>query len=49
MGATAGANKDRKLLLEKRRLIRCGHCRYHRVENQGRQARPDRYKDRRRT
>ena len=30
---TSGANKDRKDHLTKNKLVNCGHCPYHRGEN----------------
>ncbi len=34
-------NKERKKYLEKRQLIRCGHCPYNRGENAKRKAKSD--------
>lgn len=48
MGAyPQGNNKERKLYLERRRLISCSYCKYHRHENlrKGWKQRPDKYKE----
>lgn len=37
--------KERKHYLARRRLISCAFCRYHRVENRGRQVKDDRHKN----
>lgn len=50
MGATAGYNKQRKMELEKQRLINCRICGYHRGENAtGRRPKSDRHKNPRRS
>jgi hypothetical protein len=47
MGATPGVNKERKRELARKGDIKCGFCRYHHRENEGRKDRDDRYKDHR--
>jgi len=48
MTGTPSGNKERKRKLERRRLIKCGFCPYHRSENgTSRKPRSDKYKAKR--
>jgi len=48
MTGTPSGNKERKRKLERRRLISCGLCPYHRKENgYSRKPRTDKYKTKR--
>lgn len=40
-----GGNKERKKALEKKGKIKCGYCKPHKGENEGRKPRTDKYKD----
>lgn len=42
--STTSGNKERKLHLERSRLISCGRCGYHKGENRSKRQRSDRYK-----